>query len=67
MYQLAWLGIYMGIGLATIFLLPFPVDLILLFGVMVLVNYFRRKWFMKKPLSRGGIRDLFGSFLSYVW
>jgi len=66
MYQLAWLGIYMGIGLAIIFLLPFPVDLILLFSIIVVINFFRRRRFMKKYLGRGGIRDLFGSLSSSV-
>jgi len=66
MYQLAWLGIYMGIGLAIIFLLPFLVDLILLFSIIVVINFFRRRRFMKKYLGRGGIRDLFGSLSSSV-
>ena len=37
--QLVWLGIYTGIGLAIVFLLPFPIDLILLIGTMVGMNF----------------------------
>ena len=62
--QLVWLGIYAGIGLAIVFLLPFPIDLILVIGTMVGMNFIRRKWLMRKYLGGKDIRDLFGSFPS---
>jgi hypothetical protein len=62
--QLVWLGIYTGIGLAIVFLLPFPIDLILLIGTMVGMNFIRRRWLMKKYLGGKDMRDLFGSFPS---
>jgi hypothetical protein len=62
--QLVWLGIYTGIGLAIVFLLPFPVDLILLIGTMVGMNFIRRRWLMGKYLGGKSIGGLFGSFPS---
>ena len=59
--QLVWLGIYIGIGLAIVFLLPFPIDLILLIGTMVGMNFIRRRWLMKKYLGGKDMRGLFGS------
>jgi hypothetical protein len=60
--QLIWLGIYTGIGLAIVFLLPFPIDLILLIGAMVGMNFIRRRWLMRKYLGGKDIGGLFGSF-----
>jgi hypothetical protein len=51
--QLLWLGTYIGIGLAIVFLLPFPIDLILVIGTMVGMNFIRKD-----------IGGLFGSFPS---
>jgi hypothetical protein len=62
--QLVWLGIYIGIGLAIVFLLPFPVDLILLIGTMIGMNFIRRRWLMKKYLGGKDMGGLFGSFPS---
>ena len=62
--QLVWLGIYIGIGLAIVFLLPFPIDLILLLGTMVGMNFIRRRWLMRKYLGGKNIGGLFGSFPS---
>jgi hypothetical protein len=62
--QLVWLGIYTGIGLAIVFLLPFPIDLILLIGTMVGMNFIRRRWLMRKYLGGKNIGGLFGSFPS---
>jgi hypothetical protein len=58
--QLVWLGIYMGIGLAIVFLLPFPIDIILLIGTMVGMNFIRRRWLMGKYLGGKNIGGLFG-------
>jgi hypothetical protein len=62
--QLVWLGIYTGIGLAIVFLLPFPIDLILLIGTMVGMNFIRRRWLMAKYLGGKNIGGLFGSIPS---
>ena len=65
--QLTWLGIYTGIGLAIVFLLPSPIDYILLFGVMIAMNILRRRWLMKKHLGKSnmsGISDSFPSSMS---
>jgi hypothetical protein len=58
--QLVWLGIYTGIGLTIVFLLPFPIDLILLIGTMIGMNFIRRRWLMKKYLGGKDMRGLFG-------
>jgi hypothetical protein len=51
----------MGIGLVIIYLLPFPVDMLILFGVLFLINLFRRRRkFMQRYSGKGGIRGLFG-------
>ena len=62
--QIVWLGIYTAIGLAIVFLLPFPIDLILLIGTMVGMNFIRRRWLMGKYLGGKNIGGLFGSFPS---
>jgi hypothetical protein len=64
--QLAWLGIYTGIGLAIVFLLPFPIDLILVIGTMVAMNFIRRRWLMRKYLGGKDIGSIFGSFPSSI-
>ena len=58
--QLMWLGTYTGIGLAIVFLLPFPIDLIILISTMVGMNFIRRRWLMKKYLGGKDMRGLFG-------
>jgi hypothetical protein len=62
--QLLWLGTYIGIGLAIVFLLPFPIDLILVIGTMVGMNFIRRRWLMRKYFGGKDIGGLFGSFPS---
>ncbi|MGI8833546.1 MAG: hypothetical protein ACR2IS_13050 [Nitrososphaeraceae archaeon] len=54
----------MGIALAILFLLPFPFDLILLFGIIFLIQFFRRRRFIQRYGSQGGIKGLFGMFSS---
>jgi hypothetical protein len=60
--QLVWLGIYTGIGLAIVFLLPFPIDLILVVSTMVGMNFIRRRWLTRKYFGGKDIGGLFGSF-----
>jgi uncharacterized paraquat-inducible protein A len=62
--QLGWLGIYLVIALVLFFLLPFPIDMILLFGLIVLITYFRRMMIMRRHSGKGRKRDLFGLFTS---
>jgi hypothetical protein len=62
--QLVWLGIYTSIGLAIVFLLPFPIDLILVIGTMVGMNFIRRRWLMRNYLGGKDTGGLFGSFPS---
>jgi membrane protein implicated in regulation of membrane protease activity len=60
-YHLCWLGVYLGIALATLLLLPFPFDFIILFGVMILlINLMKRRRRMQQYRSKGGIKKLFG-------
>ena len=57
----------MGIGLAIVFLLPFPVDMIIVFGVLFVISFFRgRMRFMQRYGRKGGIRDLFGLSSSFT-
>lgn len=64
--QLLWLGIYAGIGFAIVFLLPFPIDLILVIGTMIGMNFIRRRWLMRKYFGGKDIGGLFGSFPSSI-
>jgi hypothetical protein len=50
----------MVIALALFFLLPFPIDMILLFGTIVLITYFRQRMFIQRNSGKGRIRDVFG-------
>lgn len=55
----------MGIGLVIILLLPFPVDMIILFSVLFLISFFRgRMRFMQRYSRKHGIGDLFRFFSS---
>jgi hypothetical protein len=62
--RLKWLGLYLGIGLILVFLLPSPYDLISVLGLFILVNFFRMRSVMKRYGGMGGIRDMFGSLSS---
>jgi hypothetical protein len=65
--RLKWLGIYLSIGLILVFLLPFPYDFISVFGLFILLNFFRTRGFMKRRYGgnvSGGIKELFGSLSS---
>ena len=61
-YRLKWLGLYMGISLILLFLLPFPYDFISVLGLLVLVNYLRaRRNIIKRYGGMGRIKDMFRS------
>jgi hypothetical protein len=63
--RLKWLGIYTGISFLLLFLLPFPYDLISIFGLFILITYIRVRSMRKKYRSTGcGIKDMFSSLSS---
>jgi hypothetical protein len=48
LYQLKWLGIFMGAGLVIIWLFTFPFDLILLMIAFVMMSVYKRRTMLKK-------------------
>ena len=61
-FRLKWLGLYMGISIILLFLLPFPYDFISILGLLVLVNYLRgRREIIKRYGGMSGLKDMFGS------
>lgn len=61
-YRLKWLGLYMGISLILLYLLPFPYDYISVFGLLILVNYLRaRERIIKRYGGMDRIKGMFGS------
>jgi hypothetical protein len=63
-HRLKWLGLYFGIGLILVLLLPFPYDFVSVLGLFVLINFFRGRSILKRYGGTGGIRDLFSSISS---
>src|SRR5687767_2024784 len=59
-----WFGAYISIGIIFVFLLPFPYNLISVFGLFILGNFLRGLSIMKRYRGTGGIRDLLGSLSS---
>src|SRR5918996_1903149 len=60
--RLKWLGIYMGISLILLYLLPFPYDFISVIGLLALVNYLRaRRSIIKRYGGLDRIKGMFGS------
>ena len=43
-----WMGIYMGMGLAISFVLPFPVSLLAMFIAIIGIDCLRARYIMKK-------------------
>ena len=62
---LMWLLIYMGIGLAISFIIPFPLSLGVLLIVLVLLNIYRTDLALRRQ-GRGGIKGLYKSLSSSV-
>jgi hypothetical protein len=58
-YQLKWMGIYVGIGFAISLVLPFPLSLVGALGAFLLLNFIRTR----RMLKRSGI-DMKGLFRS---
>jgi hypothetical protein len=63
-HRLKWLGLYFGIGLVLVFLLPFPYDFFSVLGLFVLINFLRGRSILKRYGGTGGIRDLLNSLSS---
>jgi hypothetical protein len=59
--RLKWIGLYLGISLVLVLVLPAPYDLISVFGLYILVNFLRVRGIIKGYGRKGGIKDLFGS------
>ena len=43
-----WMGIYMGMGLAISFVLPFPVSLLAMFISIIGIDFLRARYIMKR-------------------
>jgi hypothetical protein len=60
--RIKWIGLYLGISLVLVLLLPFPYDLVSVFGLYILVNFLRvRGIILKGHGGKCGIKDLFSS------
>jgi hypothetical protein len=60
---LIWMFLYIGIGLAISFILPFPISLGVLFLALILLNTYRTDLALRKQ-GRGGIKGLYKSMSS---
>ena len=64
--QMIWIGISLAISLALSFLLPFPLSLVAVIGVFLGMNYYMRRWQMRRmgmmsgSASSGGFGSLLG-------
>jgi hypothetical protein len=46
--QMMWIAISLAISLALSFLLPFPISLVAIIGVFLAMNYYIRRWQMRR-------------------
>ena len=46
--QILWIGISLAISLTLSFFLPFPLSLVAIIGVFILMNYYIRRWQMRR-------------------
>ncbi len=60
---LIWMLVYIGIGLAISFIIPFPISLGVLFLALILLNTYRTDLALRKQ-GRGGIKGLYKSMSS---
>jgi hypothetical protein len=65
--QMIWIGISIAISLTLSFLLPFPLSLVTIIGVFLAMNYYIRRWQMRRmgmmssnSGAGGGFGSLFG-------
>jgi hypothetical protein len=63
--NLIWLFVYIGIGLAISFVVPFPISFVVVLLVLALLNLYRTDRTLKKH-GRGGIKELYKSMSSSV-
>jgi hypothetical protein len=67
-YRLKWLGLYLGVGLVLVFLLPFPYDFVSVLGLFIMINFFRTRSMMKKIRWDWWIkRPVWFSLIFHVW
>ena len=72
--QMTWIAISLAISLALSFLLPFPISIVAIIGVFLAMNYYIRRWQMRRigmmsgGRSGGGFGSMFGGGggVSYV-
>jgi 4-hydroxybenzoate polyprenyltransferase len=73
--QMIWIAISLAISLTLSFLLPFPLSLVIIIGVFLAMNYYIRRWQMRRmgmmssSTGGGGFGSLFGGGgggISYV-
>ncbi len=66
--QMVWIAISLAISLTLSFLLPFPLSLVAMIGVFIAMNYYIRRWQMRRmgmmsssnTGAGGGFGSLFG-------
>jgi 4-hydroxybenzoate polyprenyltransferase len=67
--QMMWIAISLAISLSLSFLLPFPLSLVTIIGVFLVMNYYIRRWQMRRmgmmgsssTSAGGGFGGLFGA------
>jgi 4-hydroxybenzoate polyprenyltransferase len=63
--QMIWIGISLAISLTLSFILPFPLSLVAIIGVFIAMNYYIRRWQMRRmgmtSSNTGGGGGGFGS------
>ncbi|HZD34476.1 MAG TPA: hypothetical protein VE130_04670 [Nitrososphaeraceae archaeon] len=64
LYQLKWLGVFIGIGFIVIYLFEFPLDLIILIIAFIIINIYKTRVMLKKLglLNDSNVKD-FKSFI----
>jgi hypothetical protein len=66
-HRLKWIGLYLGISLVLVLVLPAPYDLISVFSLYILVNYLRIRGVIFRGYGRkGGIKDLLSSLIPFT-
>ena len=64
--QMIWIAISLAISLTLSFILPFPFSLVAIIGVFIAMNYYIRRWQMRRmgmmsgSTGGGGFGSLFG-------
>lgn len=62
LYQLKWLGVFMGIGFIIIYIFEFPFDLIMLIIAFIMINIYKTRMMLKKLgiLNDSDVKDIRG-------